>query len=165
MRLTHVCALLAVAGLPLSGCDGPSAPSLVKGEPVCTDIEQAGIKLKGGLKQPVQLRVLDDGDLVATVMLYGVPESTPQPTRFLLPGGDGKYTLEWGQCPNERALTAFDPRDKAAGKSATGGSYDCGTAVVYHSVEHATKKGDATSHEIEMVAPPNPDCWVAPKKK
>lgn len=164
-RPRHVCALIAVAALLVTGCDGPSAPSLVKGEPVCADIEQAGQKLKGGLKQPVQLRVLDDDEVIATVMLYGVPESAPQPTRFLLPDGNAKYTLEWGQCPNERALTPFDPRDKVAARSAGGGVYDCGKAVVYHTADHATKKGEPSSHELEIVAPPNAECWVAPKKK
>jgi len=144
------------------GCNGPSTPSLIKAEPTCKDIEQAGQKLKGGLKQPVQLRVMEDDDVIATVMLYGVPESTPDPTRFLLPDANETYSLEWGQCPNERALTPFDPRDKVAGKGTT---YDCGTAAVYHKAEHTTQKGQPATHEIEMVPPPNAECWVSPSKK
>lgn len=152
-------ALLIAVSL-LAACEGPGLPSLVKGEPTCKDLKQAGKDMKGTLRQPVRLRVLDGDDVVATQMLYGIPESSPHPTRFLLPDRERKYTLEWAQCKSERAPTPYDPRDKEAQqKSGATSAFDCTEADVYEKVEHSTKKGDPTSHDLAWVAPPNPACW------
>lgn len=143
-----------------TACQTPSVPSLIKGEPVCKDVKQAGEMLKGGLKQPVRLRVMLDKEVTATIMIYGLPESSPQPTRFLLPDANQTYTLEWGQCKGERALTTYDPRDKAAAqKSGQGGTFTCTEVDVYAETKHTTKKGDAASHEIALETPPNAACW------
>lgn len=146
--------------IALAACQTPSAPSLIKGEPVCRDVKQAGETLKGGLKQPVRLRVLLKKEVTATIMIYGLPESSPQPTRFLLPDANETYTLEWGQCKGERALTTYDPRDKAAAqKSGSSGTFLCNEVDIYKEAEHTTKKGDASTHEIALETPPNPACW------
>ncbi|NUP04630.1 MAG: hypothetical protein HOW73_01045 [Polyangiaceae bacterium] len=150
---------LITSGL-VAGCEGPSMPSLVKGEPTCKDSKQAGQTIKGSLKKPVRLRILKGEDAVATVMLYGIPESESHPTRFLLPDSNETYTLEWAQCKSERAPTSFDPRDKTAQhQQSTGNNFECKDVDVYQKGEHATKKGDASSHEIPFVEPPTPDCW------
>lgn len=149
----------AALGLALScsalACKGPSLPSLVKEEPVCEDLTMAGATLKGGLKYPVQLKIKDGDNLLATVMLYGVPKSSNQPTRFLLPDGDREVTTEWAQCKNLRAPTLSDPRDR---KAKEGHTYDCGELEVYENGSHTLKSGDVTSHEISMVLPPNVEC-------
>jgi hypothetical protein len=152
-------ALAFLGGLALAACEGPALPSVVTGETMCKDFQQAGQTLKGGLKHPVRLRVLDGKDVIATVMLYGLSETNSAPTRFLLPDTNEKYTLEWAQCKVVRAPTANDPRDKAAQRQSGGGSYDCADAEVYEKVEHNTKKGDISTHELKMVEPPDPTCW------
>jgi hypothetical protein len=145
-RLSPLSCLLLLA---FAACKGPSVPSLVKDEPVCDDLSLAGATLKGGLQRPIQLKVKDGDALLATVMLYGVPKSSTQPTRFLLPDVDREVTLEWSQCKNVRAPTTTDPRDRK--NKADGASYDCGAATVYATVQHTLKEGDVTSHEIPMV--------------
>lgn len=151
-------ALPFLACMLASACEGPNTPALVKGEPVCKDFAQAGDQLKGGLKQPVRLRMLDGEDVIATVMLYGIPESAKQPTRFLLPDHDDKYALEWAQCKNERAPTTADPRDRAA-SAKQGSAYECGEVDVYEKADHTIEKGNPKTHELTWVAPPNPTCW------
>ncbi len=154
-------ARLVVAATLLIGCEGPSVPSVVEGEPVCKDFKQANETLKGGLKHPVRLKINEGKTLVATVMLYGIPESSNVPTRFLLPDSNADYSLEWAQCKVPRAPTSFDPRDRDAKRQAgqSGGSYDCAEADVYETTKHSTKKGDPASHKIAMVAPPDVECW------
>ncbi len=153
-----VLGMVLVGGL--TACEGPGLPSVVEGEPTCKYLKQAGDPVKGSLRQPVRLRVMDGEEVIATQMLYGIPESSPQKTRFLLPDREQKYTLEWAQCKGERAPTPFDPRDKAAQqKSGATSGYDCTEVDVYATVEHSTQKGDVKSHELAWVAPPNPACW------
>jgi hypothetical protein len=148
--------------LALAACKGPSVPSLVKDEPVCADLTLAGAILKGGLQRPIQLKVKDGEVLLATVMLYGVPQSSKQPTRFLLPDVDREVTLEWAQCTNLRAPTTTDPRDRK--NKGDGLAYDCGDATVYATTAHTLKEGDVTSHEIAMVTGDGVDVSCATAK-
>lgn len=163
MSLRFLNLLVASIALPclVTACDGPSLPAAIRDEPVCKDVQQAGETLKGGFKKPVRLRVIEGEDIVATVMIYGVPSSSPGPTRFLLPGRDETYKLEWAQCSNERALTTVDPRDKAALQKSgnTKGVYDCADPKTYETVEHTVKKGDTSTHELKLAPPPEPGCW------
>jgi hypothetical protein len=149
-------ALLAGAAL-LTGCDGPALPSLVKDEPVCEPYSLGPTAMKGGLRHPIRLRVLDGDSAVATVMLSGVPKAGP-PTRFLLPDSNVEYTLEWTQCSDERAPAALTASaDKLRGEAST--HYECGDAKPYATVKFSTKKGDASTHELPMAPPPDPSCW------
>ena len=152
MTSRTLCALALFAFL---GCKGPSLPSLVKDEPMCADFPMAGATLKGGLKYPVQLKVTDGDNLLATVIIYGVPKSSNQPTRFLLPDGDREVKTQWGQCKNLRAPGLTDPRDR---KSTDASSYDCGELDIYETGTHTLKGGDVTSHEIPMPPAPNVEC-------
>jgi hypothetical protein len=148
--------------LAVAACKGPSVPSLIKDEPVCDDLSLAGATLKGGLQYPIQLKVKDGDALLATVMLYGVPKSSNQPTRFLLPDVDREVTLEWAQCKNLRAPTTTDPRDRKS--KGEGPAYDCGEAAVYATTQHTLKEGDVTSHEIAMVLGEGVDVTCATAK-
>jgi len=154
---------LIAAAATFAGCEGPSAPSVVTDEPVCKDFKQAGDLLKGGLKHPVRLKIMNGKNVVATVMLYGLSESAASPTRFLLPDSNEKYALEWAQCKTVRAPTTYDPRDKDAKRQAGGpagqGNYDCTEADVYEKGELVTKKGAPSTHEIKMASPPDATCW------
>jgi hypothetical protein len=152
-----VCA--AVLGL---ACKGPSLPSTVTGEPVCAPFDQAGQHMRGGLKQPVRLRVLSGSEVIATVMVYGKSGDSAPPTRFLLPDGTQEYTVEWTQCPNERAPSPHDPNDK---KASQGAGYECQNAEPYVTGKHATKSGDAASHDVPLPAPPSTECLAPLGKK
>ncbi|MFO0555268.1 MAG: hypothetical protein U0271_43225 [Polyangiaceae bacterium] len=149
------CALL----LSAAGCEGPSRPSLIKDEPQCADFKGGTKTLKGGLKRPIRLRVLEGKDVIATVMIFGVPSSSKEPTRFLLPDTNAEYSLEWGLCANERAASEFDPRDR---KTARTEAYQCGEPTVYATTKHKTTKGDDSTHDIPIVLPDDYECWAAP---
>jgi len=112
--------------------------------------------MRGGLRQPVRVTVLDDGDVVTRVLIYGRrTESDPSP-RLVLPDADAEYTVEWGQCENERAsapLTGKPTEREAAG-------YECGNSPAYKTDKLVTKKGDRSPHPLAFVPPPKPDCWT-----
>jgi hypothetical protein len=154
--------LVAVGASLLSGCEGPATPASIEGEPVCAPYEASGAKMRGGLKRPVRLRVLDGDKSVATQVLFGRTSDKAPPQRFLLPDADEEYTLEWAQCANERAPASIetDPKNAGADRST---KYECGDAQVYASVKHTTKRGDAATHALAMSAPPSIECWSSPK--
>lgn len=154
-------ALFGVASC-LCSCKGPSLPSSVTEEPVCTPFDQAGQHMRGGLKQPVRLRVLSGSEVIATVMVYGKSGDGAPPTRFLLPDADKEYTVEWTQCPNERAPSPHDPNDKKANQ---GAGYECQSAEPYATGKHSTKSGDPSTHNVALPAPPSGDCLAPLGKK
>ncbi|MBL8740029.1 MAG: hypothetical protein JNK04_03010, partial [Myxococcales bacterium] len=121
-----------------------------------------GEQMRGGLKQPVRLRVLSGSEVIATVMVYGKSGANAPPTRFLLPDATQEYTVEWTQCPNERAPSSHDPNDK---KATQGAGYVCEDAQPYATGKHSTKSGDASTHEIPLAAPPVTDCLAPLGKK
>jgi hypothetical protein len=156
------CAGLVGLASCLSSCKGPSLPSSVTEEPVCAPFDQAGQHMRGGLKQPVRLRVLSGTEVIATVMVYGKSGAGAPPTRFLLPDADNEYTVEWTQCPNERAPSPHDPNDKKANQ---GAGYECQNAEPYATGKHSTKSGDRATHDVPLPPPPATDCLVPLGKK
>jgi len=145
----------------LFGCSGPPIPSTITGEPICTDysIGAGGQKLRGGLRFPVRVTILDDDDPVTKVLIFGKrSEDVPSP-KVVLPDKNKEYKVEWAQCANEHATAAANaPKAKSLrGDGLT--QYDCGEAKPYKTAPLVTKKGDATSHALAFEAPPNPDCW------
>ncbi len=138
------------------GCSSPSAPAVVKDESVCQGFDVAGKKMRGGLKRPVRLRVLSDGETTATVTLVGIQDAA-HPTRFLLPDASAEYTLEFAQCANERAP---HPDDAKPGAGTT--RFECADPTVYETVKHTTKSGDPSTMVITFVPPPVGDCWAPP---
>jgi hypothetical protein len=159
--MTRARNLVLVFGVTAAlGCSSPSAPALVTEEIVCPGFEQGGQKMKGGLKQPVRLRVMEGDEAVATVMLFGVPDDK-HPTRFLLPDKTEEYNLEFAQCKNERA-----PQPDDGGKGQKGAvTFVCNEPAVYATVKHTTKRGDASTMSLAFPPPPIPDCWQAPAAK
>ncbi len=145
------------------GCKGPSLPSSVTEEPVCAPFEQAGEHMRGGLKQPIRLRVLSGSEVIATVMVYGKSGATSPPTRFLLPDATKEYTFEWTQCPNERAPSPHDPNEKKPSRGAA--PYVCEDAEPYETAKHSTKSGDPATHDIALPPPPAADCLMPLGKK
>ncbi|HMY18755.1 MAG TPA: hypothetical protein PKA58_20650, partial [Polyangium sp.] len=87
------------------GCSGPPVPSAISGDPVCPDysIVAGGTKLRGGLRFPIRVTVLDDDDPVTKVIVFGKhAEGDPSP-KLVLPDKNKEYKVEWSVCPNEHA--------------------------------------------------------------
>jgi hypothetical protein len=154
-----------------AGCAGPPIPSPIEGEPVCADVKigSGQTEMIGGLRYPVRLRILDGKSPIMKLVLGGRRTASDTPARTLIADDSSAYTVEWAQCPNERAPRAIDhgpkpkdPRnaDKSARVNETS-SYECGDAVVYKTVTLTTKKGDAASHVVQFEAPPKAECWMS----
>jgi hypothetical protein len=147
------------------GCSGPPVPSSITGEPVCADysIGAGGVKLRGGLRFPVRVTIVDDDDPVAKVLVFGKhAESDPNP-RLVLPDKNAEYKVEWSQCANERATTAVNASKAKSLRTDSSMTYDCGEATPYKTATLVTKKGDRASHALAFEAPPKPDCWMDTK--
>nr|AYM54109.1 hypothetical protein [Chondromyces catenulatus] len=149
---------LACAAPLEAGCAGPPVPSAISGDPVCADftLGAVGTQMRGGLRQPVRVRVLDGKNEVAHALIFGRrSDATPSP-RIMLPDANEEYTVEWTQCENEHAsqpAAGGRPADREAA------GYDCGNAATYKQDKLTTKKGDLSTHALTFVAPPKPDCW------
>lgn len=163
MRPRLRCAFtLSVAALSvaLASCSGPNTPVLVKGEPICPDFDLGGshTPMKGGLKRPIQVRALDGSKVIATALIYGRrTEATPE-ARFLVPDSSEEYTVEWAQCPNERATETIG---KDEGKSGSGARYVCGETKPYTTTKLATKRGDHNSFKVDFAPPEDASCWAS----
>jgi hypothetical protein len=120
--------------------------------------------MTGSLRFPVQLRILDGKTVAMKIVLSGkrLPEDALAHT--FIADDNADYTVEWGQCENERAPSPVAeghgklhaPRPQREGES----TYECGEAQVYKTDKLVTKKGDPTSHALTFIAPPKPECWV-----
>jgi hypothetical protein len=155
----HVLPAALAAGLffALAACDGPAVPSTVTGEPNCETFQLGPVKMKAGLKHPVRLRVLSGEEVIATVMVNGVPKGS-QPTRFLLPDTNAEYTLEWTQCASEHAPSEATESGPQRGDPTS--HYECGAdSKPYATAKHTTKRGDSATHTIPMEPPPDTTCW------
>jgi hypothetical protein len=152
-------------GACIGSCSGPPVPTPISGEPVCSDFEVGAThtKMRGGLRLPVSVTILDGSEPVMRTTVYGLRTEQDTPTKILLPDGNDEYKVEWGQCENERApRPASDPsassKSTAAARNAPP-DYECGKANVYKTDTLVTKKGDRASHALTFPPPPKPDCW------
>ena len=140
-------------------------PSTITGEPVCADysLGLGGQKLRGGLRFPVRVTIIDDDDPVTKTIVYGKrAEGDPNP-RVVLPDKNAEYKVEWALCANEHA-TAPVGSTKAKSLRTDGlTAYDCGEAKAYKTATLVTKKGDPASHALAFEAPPAMECWVDAK--
>lgn len=141
----------------LAGCGGPPVTSTIEGEPVCPDFTLGAPtnKMRGGLRNPVRLTVLDGKNAVARAMFVGKRAEGDQSPPVILPDGNSTYTLEWAQCENERAAIPLGKASQRDGRT----SYECGEGKIYKTEPLTTKKGDPSSHKLVVPAPPNPACW------
>ncbi|MDI1430281.1 hypothetical protein [Polyangium sorediatum] len=151
--------LAALLAASLAACSNVQVTSAVTNEPVCADFTLGGPnnKMRGGLRQPVRITVLDGDDQVARVLLLGKRAEADPGVRLVLPDKDAEYKVEWSQCSNERASVPLRA-GKTPERELT--TYECGEAKVYKTDPLATKKGDRASHAFTFQPPPNPACWV-----
>jgi hypothetical protein len=119
--------------------------------------------MRGGLRLPVSVTILDGSEPVMRTTVYGLRTEQDTPTKILLPDGNDEYKVEWGQCENERApRPASDPAGSSKSTAAPRNAppdYECGKANVYKTDTLVTKKGDRASHALTFPPPPKPDCW------
>ncbi len=159
-----VLATLSLGALVV-GCSGPPVPSTITGEPVCPDysIGLGGTKLRGGLRFPVRVTILDDDDPVTKAIVYGKrAEGDPSP-KVALPDKNAEYKVEWAQCANEHATAAVAATKSKSLRGEGSTSYDCGEAKPYKTATLVTKKGDPSSHALAFEAPPGMECWADAK--
>jgi len=154
--LLFVCAAAA--------CSGPPSPSSLKDEPFCSDFEMGPqhTKMRGSLKQPLVVKVKDGKRIVATISVNGLSQSAPYASLFLLPDANTDYTVEFHQCPNERApVEAGTTKENQKGAGLT--AYSCGEGEKkpYATAKLVTKKGDPTSRTVSVPEPPVTTCWGA----
>jgi len=149
--------LCALAILPL-GCTAQSVTGEIKGEPVCPDfaVGKTVTKMKGSLKQPVQVSILEDEEPRWQRVILGKRNAEDPNSKFVVPDSDETYNLRFAQCSNQFAPRPVD--DKRP--SDDGGNYRCGETEVYHEVPLEIREGDASSRVFEWVVPPEPSCWT-----
>ena len=156
MRYSYLVLLLALA----PGCTNPSVAGEIKGEPVCPDFElgAARTKMKGSLKKPVQISVLEDDEVRWERVLLGKRTAEDADPKFVVEDGNETYNIRWAQCPNVFAPQRVDLKMRPEDISS---SYGCGEAVTYHEQQLEVRKGDPSSRVLEWVAPPEPACWTS----
>jgi len=157
-RTLAALALATAAAALAAACSGPPMQSTVKDEPICPDftLGAAGTKMRGGLRKPVRLTVLDGKTPIVRALFLGKRTQADPTPRVMIEDGNDKYTIEWAQCENERASV---PTEGGRDRNREGTAFECGEAKVYKTEELVTKKGDAASHELTFPAPPEPACW------
>ena len=150
----------ALLGLATASCTAKNVIGTVEGEPVCADFKLGPDTLmKGSLKKPVRVSIMDGDDVVWERVLLGKRAASDAASKFVVEDNDEEYTVRWAQCPN-----IFAPR-RVEGESRTqdlGLSYDCGEAEKYEETELVVKAADAASRVLNWVAPFDAACWSAP---
>lgn len=170
LRLRSMKKLLAGAAsaslaLVVLACAGPPSRSSVSNEPVCPDFQLGGRKTKmhGALKKPVTMKVLDGSTPVVITTLYGLNAQNAKPTLFLLPDTNAEYTVEWSQCPNEKApieAAAWAAKEKERQGQASD-AFQCTETKPFATTKVTTKRGDEASRTIPFPDNlPDPECWV-----
>ncbi|MDI1450119.1 hypothetical protein [Polyangium sp. 6x1] len=159
LRPRSAFAVAALLAASLAACSNTQVPSTLTGEPVCADFTLGGAtnKMRGGLRQPVRVTVLDDDEKVAHALILGKRAEGDPGVRLVLPDKDAEYKVEWSQCSNERASVPLRA-GKTPERELT--TYECGEAKAYKTETLITKKGDRASHTLTFQPPPNPSCWT-----
>ena len=155
--------LVLVLGL---GCAGSPIAAPLEGEPVCPDFKEGSVLMAGGMRYPVRVRVLDGKNVLFKTILPGLRTAGDRKPSTFIVDDNAEYTVEWGQCENERApheaaLAARERRARGKMREDEGAGYECGEAKIYKTEKLATKKHDPASHVLHYAPPPNPVCWTS----
>jgi hypothetical protein len=142
-----------------AACTAPSVAGEIKNEPVCPDFSLGGsTKMKGSLRRPVQVTILEDDDTRWQRVLFGKRSADDKASVFSVEDDDEKYVVRWAQCPNEFAPKPVTDSSRTSESTI---SYTCGEATPYADKPFEVKEGDVASRVIEWVEPPEPRCWAA----
>jgi len=157
IRWCSACWFLLGLGL-VTGCSGPPVSSVISGDPICPDftLGPGGTQMHGGLRRPVRVTVRYGSSEVASALIFGRATASEPPPRIRMPDSSAEYTVEWGQCENERAPKPAGT-DKTLERAVA--KYECGAAAAYKTDKLVTKSGDIGSHALTYVPPPEPACW------
>ncbi len=145
----------------LTGCTAPNVKATVDDVPICPDfvVGGGGHKMKGSLKKPVVVNVLDDDeDLISSRTLLGRRTAESPVPPVVVQDTDETFIIAWSQCANQRAPQAVVADLKHRSHTA---SYDCGKAKEYGRTKLSVRKGDKTSRVIKYLTPPEPQCWTS----
>jgi len=156
----HLLVGALVVAFVAGGCTSTKVPGEIRNEPVCPDFElgAAKVKMKGSLRKPVQVSIVEDDDVLWERVLLGRRSPDDPAFPFVVPDDDATYQVRWAQCPNTFAPKKVELDVRVQDLRL---DYTCGEAEVYQTVELAIREGDAASRIIEWVAPPEPACWGA----
>ncbi len=114
--------------------------------------------LKGSLKRPVNVRILEDDEPRWGRVLLGKRTPDDPHSKFVVEDDDEEYRVEWAQCVNEFAPKRVDYNDPNAQR---GSGYQCGDAEKYGESKLVVVEGDPSSRVIEWMPPPKPECWTS----
>jgi len=156
--------VVLLAALGLAACTSARVTATLDGEPVCADFEvgTTKTKLKGALKRPVKVTVLDGKTTVSERVVLGKRKKDDTAGVLVVQDENETYTVRFAQCSNEFAP---QPIDASVGKDAKRRddftSYECGDAAVYKEVQVDVKAGKPESRVIAWQPPPEPGCLGA----
>jgi hypothetical protein len=147
-----------------AGCTSARVTAKVEGEPLCLDFElgAARTKLKGALKRPVKVTVLDGKTVVSERVMLGKRAATDPASVLVVQDENETYTVRFAQCANEFAPQPLGASvDKDAKRRDDHTTYDCGDAVVYKELQLEVKSGKPETRVILWQAPPEATCLGA----
>jgi hypothetical protein len=150
--------VMALAG-SVCACTSTKLAGNIEGEPVCEDFELSGGNvMKGSLKYPVKVTILEDDDPLWERVVYGKRKADSKGTIFAIADDDEEYVVRFAQCPNQFAPKPVDAVTQTTDRV---GSYVCGEPEVYEETKLVIREGDASSRKIQWVTPPQGECWTA----
>jgi hypothetical protein len=145
------------------GCTSESVTGTIKNEPVCADFSLGGgTELKGSLKNPVKVAILDGSTVRWERVLLGKRLPDDPDSKFVVEDDDETYDVHWAQCANTFAPKRVDLGTEREASSTSG--YHCGDATTYNEHKLEIRGGDASSRVLTWVAPPQAACWSADKE-
>jgi hypothetical protein len=160
--------LLALLTAATAACTASNVGGQIQDEPVCVDFElgQAKVAMKGSLKKPVKVTILEDDDVKWERVLLGRRKDSDPAQRFVVEDDDETYTVRWIQCPNVFAPSRVDETSsqKQKRKSPEGATYQCGDGKEtkpYAAIELKVREGEASSRVVPWQAAPEPECWTS----
>jgi hypothetical protein len=128
---------------------------------VCPDFTLGGGKMKGSLRRPVKVAILDGSTVRWERVILGKRTPDDASSRFVVEDDDETYTVRSAQCSNQFAPKRVEEEGRSTDRTS---SFSCGEATTYNEVKLEVRQGDPSSRVINWVAPPDPACWEGSKE-
>ncbi len=136
-------------------------------EPVCRDFELGAnhAHLKGALKHPVKVMVLDGKTVVSERVVLGKRNEKDPASVLVVQNKNQTFTIRFAQCSNEFAPQPVDAVVEKESKRGDGHtSYQCGDTKVYKETTVDVKKGKPETRRVPWHAPPESQCLTGDPK-
>lgn len=118
--------------------------------------------LKGALRRPVKITVLDGKTVISERVVLGKRLATDPASLLIVQDENETFTVRFAQCGNDFAPQPIEKTgDKDARRREDFTSYDCGDAAVYQELALDVKKGSPGSRVVPWQAPPATECLGA----